>query len=96
MLELGKAGAAGYPRGEAPVLRDGAPVARLRASNWKEEATAVVGDWEWTFTKRRGELVGKWTAEPEDVARLRASKTSPSSGWSSSSPAGTRRQPVLR
>jgi len=76
VLELGKAGSAGYPRGEAPVLRDGAPVALLRASNWKEEATAVVGDRAWAFSKRRGELLGRWVAEPEDVARLRASKTS--------------------
>jgi hypothetical protein len=76
VLELGKAGSAGHPRGEAPVLRDGAPVALLRASNWKEEATAVVGDREWTFTKRRGELLGRWAAEQQDAVRLRASKTS--------------------
>ncbi len=76
MLELGKAGSAGYPRGEAPVLRDGAPVALLRASNWKEEATAIVGDRPWTFSKRRGELVARWAVEPEDVVRLRATKTS--------------------
>ena len=62
MLELGKAGSAGYPKGELPVLRDGSPVAVLRASNWKESATAVVGDREWVFTKRKGELSGRWAA----------------------------------
>ena len=43
MLELGKSGAAGYPHGELPVVRDGKVVAVLRASNWKEAATAEVG-----------------------------------------------------
>ena len=76
MLELGKSGAAGYPRGELPVLRSGTPVAVLRASNWKEAATAVVGDREWIFTKRKGELRGRWSTEPEDTARLRARSSS--------------------
>jgi hypothetical protein len=76
VLELGKAGSAGYPRGEMPVLRDGSPVALLRASNWKEAATAVVGDREWLFLKRKGELTGRWAVEPEDVARLRARQAS--------------------
>ena len=76
MLELGKSGAAGYPRGELPVLRDGAPVAVLRASNWKEAATAVVGDREWIFTKRKGDLCGRWSIEPQDTARLRARSSS--------------------
>ena len=76
MLEHGKSGAAGYPRGELPVLRDGAPVAVLRASNWKEAATAVVGDREWIFTKRKGELRGRWSTEPQDTARLRARSSS--------------------
>jgi hypothetical protein len=76
VLELGKAGSAGYPTGEMPVLRDGSPVALLRASNWKESATAVVGDREWVFLKRKGELTGRWAAEPEDVARLRARQAS--------------------
>ncbi|TFV91221.1 hypothetical protein [Blastococcus sp. CT_GayMR16] len=76
MLELGKAGGAGYRKGELPVLRDGSPVAVLRAANWKEEATAVVGDREWVFAKRKGELTGRWAAEPEDVARLRARQAS--------------------
>jgi hypothetical protein len=76
VLEVGKAGAAGYPRGELPLLRDGSPVAVLRASNWKEAATAVVGDREWTFVKRKGEILGRWSAEPEDAVRLRATQTS--------------------
>jgi hypothetical protein len=76
VLELGRAGSAGYPRGELPVLRNGAVVAVLRASNWKEAATAVVGDREWAFAKRKGELIGRWSTEPEDAARLRARSTS--------------------
>ena len=76
MLELGKAGSAGYPKGELPVLRDGSPVALLRASNWKESATAVVGDREWVFAKNKGELTGRWSTEPEDAVRLRASQRS--------------------
>jgi hypothetical protein len=76
VLELGKAGALGYPKGELPVLRDGAPVALLRASNWKEAATAVVGDRVWTFSKRKGELIGRWEIEPQDTARLRATQKS--------------------
>jgi hypothetical protein len=76
VLELGKAGSAGYPQGELPVLRDGSVVALLRASNWKEAATAVVGDREWVFAKRKGELTGRWAAEPEGVVRLRARQSS--------------------
>jgi hypothetical protein len=76
VLELGKAGSAGHPKGELPVLRDGSVVAVLRASNWKEAATAVVGDREWVFVKRKGELTGRWAAEPEGVARLRARQAS--------------------
>ena len=72
MLELGKAGSLGYPRGELPVLRDGSVVAVLRASNWKEAATAIVGERVWVFSKRKGELTGRWDAEPQDTARLRA------------------------
>ena len=76
MLELGKSGAAGYPRGELPVLRDGKVVAVLRASNWKEAATAVVGDREWAFTKHKGQLFGRWSTEPQDAVRLRAAQKS--------------------
>jgi hypothetical protein len=75
VLEVGKAGAA-YPKGELPILRDGSPVAVLRASNWKEAATAVVGEREWTFIKRKGEILGRWSAEPEYSVRLRARQTS--------------------
>jgi len=76
VLELGKAGTLGYPKGELPVLRDGSVVAVLRASNRKEAATAVVGDRVWVFSKRKGELTGRWDAEPQDTARLRAAQKS--------------------
>jgi len=77
VLELGKAGSAGAEKGVRPVFRDGAVAAWLRASNWKEAATAVVGDREWALAKRRGELTGRWAAEPEDTApRLSARKAS--------------------
>jgi len=76
VLELGKPGTLGYPNGELPVLRDGSPVAVLRASNWKEAATAIVGDRVWVFAKRQGELIGRWDAEPQGTARLRAVQTS--------------------
>jgi hypothetical protein len=76
VLELGKAGTAGAEKGVIPVLRDGSVVATLRASDWKESATAVVGDREWVFSKRKGELTGRWAAEPERAARLRAKQTS--------------------
>jgi hypothetical protein len=76
VLELGKAGSAGYAKGELPVLRDGAVVAVLRAENWKEAATAVVGDREWVFAKQKGVLTGRWAEEPSDVARLQARQAS--------------------
>ena len=76
MLELGKAGSAGTGKGVLPVLRDGLVVATLRASNWKEAATAVVGDREWVLAKRKRELTGRWAADPEDAVRLRAWQTS--------------------
>jgi hypothetical protein len=76
MLEVGKAGAAGTAKGELPILRDGAVLATLRASNWKEAATAFVGDREWVFAKRRGELTARWADEPEDAVRLCARQTS--------------------
>ncbi len=75
MLELGSAGSSGCPKGVAPVLRDGAVVAVLHASNWRESAVAVVGDREWVFGKFRGELRGRWATEPEDAVRLRATQT---------------------
>ena len=76
VLELGKAGTLGVGKGVLPVLRDGSVVASLRASNWKEEATATVGDREWVVAKRRRELTGRWAVDPEDAARLRARQTS--------------------
>ncbi|NEK59494.1 hypothetical protein GCU56_16680 [Geodermatophilus sabuli] len=76
MLELGKAGSAGTAKGELPVLRDGAVVAVLRASSWKEAATAVVGDREWVLAKRKRALTGRWASEPEDAVRLSARQTS--------------------
>ena len=76
MLELGKAGSAGTQKGERPVLRDGAPVATLHASNWKEAATATVGNRSWIFTGRRGELTGRRADDPADAVRFRARRTS--------------------
>ncbi len=76
MLELGKAGEHGAGRGVVPLLADGRVVATLQASNWKEQAVAVIGDRSWTFSRRKREVTGRWTAEPEDAARLRARHTS--------------------
>src|SRR4051812_44429211 len=76
MLEVGRSGSAGAAKGELPVLRDGAVVATLRASNWKEAATAVVGERRWVFAKHKRELTGRWADEPEDAVRLRARPTS--------------------
>src|SRR3954467_2052341 len=75
MLEVARSGSAGAAKGELPVLRDGAVVATLRASNWKEAATAVVGERRWGFAKHKGELTGRWADEPEDAVRLRARPT---------------------
>ncbi|MBN1092114.1 hypothetical protein JKP75_05770 [Blastococcus sp. TML/M2B] len=76
MLEPGKAGTLGAGKGVVPVLSDGVVVAALRASSWKEQATAVVGGREWVFSKREGELRGRWADDPEDAVRLRARQTS--------------------
>jgi hypothetical protein len=76
VLELGKAGSAGTEKGVLPVLRDGSVVATLRASSWKEAATAVVGDREWVFAKNKRELSARWATEPEGAVRLRAWQTS--------------------
>ena len=76
MLELGKVGSHGRPNAEAPVLRDGAVIAVLSASNWREAATAVIEGREWVFGKRQGRLTARWAAEPEDVVRMSASQTS--------------------
>jgi hypothetical protein len=76
VLELGKAGTLGAGKGVLPLVSDGAVVATLQASNWKEQATAVIGEREWVLTKHKGELRGRWAVDPEDSARLRARHTS--------------------
>ena len=84
MLELGKSGSHGTERGTVPVLSDGAPVATLRASNWKEAATAEVAGRSWVFRRAGGrELTGRWAADAEDAVRLRARQVSTWKGsWS--------------
>jgi len=77
VLELGKSGSHGTEKGVLPVLDDGAVVATLHASNWKEAATAQVGELSWTFSRAGWrELVGRWSADPEDAVRLRARQVS--------------------
>jgi hypothetical protein len=77
VLELGKSGSHGTGKGTIPVLSDGAVVATLHASNWKEAATAEVGERSWVFRRQGGrELVGRWAADPEDAVRLRAHQVS--------------------
>ena len=76
VLEVGKAGSAGTEKGVLPVLRDGAVVATLSASGWKEAARARVGDREWIFAKNKRELTARWAAEPDGAVRLRAWQTS--------------------
>jgi hypothetical protein len=76
VLELGKAGSAGTEKGVIPVLRDGSVVATLKAENWKEAGTAVIGNREWVFAKHKGELTGRWAADPDGTARLRLRQAS--------------------
>jgi hypothetical protein len=76
VLELGKAGSAGTEKGVQPVLRDGSVVATLRTSNWKEAATATIGDQPWVLSKSKRSLTARWATEPEDAVRMRATKTS--------------------
>ncbi|MGY2067824.1 hypothetical protein [Blastococcus sp. SYSU DS0619] len=80
MLELGKAGTLGMPKGVLPVLRDGEVVATLRSSQWKEAATATIGDRAWALTTKRRDLMARWESEPADAVRLRAHQTSYWSG----------------
>ena len=89
VLEVGRAGSAGVEKGVLPVLRDGVVVAQLRASNWKEAATALVGEREWVFAKQRRELTGRWSADAEGSARLRARQTSMWKGTWEADLAGT-------
>jgi hypothetical protein len=82
MLELGKPGSAGAEKGTLPVLRDGAVVAVLRASNWKERATAVIGGQEWVYAKDGRALTGRRAEDPEGTARCRARQVSVwKGGW---------------
>jgi hypothetical protein len=76
VLEWGKSGSHGTERGTVPVLADGAVVATLRASNWKEAATAQVGERSWVFRKRGRDLTGREEVDLEDAARLRAHQVS--------------------
>ncbi|MGY1605164.1 hypothetical protein [Geodermatophilus sp. SYSU D00815] len=76
VLELGRAGTAGVEKGTVPVLREGAVVASLRASNWKEAATAVIGDQQWVYAKTKGSLTARRGTDPEGTARLTARQTS--------------------
>jgi hypothetical protein len=76
VLELGKSGDHGTERGTRPVLSDGVVVATLRASNWKEAATAQVGERSWLFSKDGRELTGRQAADPAHAVRVRARRTS--------------------
>ena len=76
MLELGKAGTCGVGKGVLPVLRDGAVVASLHAQNWREAATATIGDRQWVLAKHRSDLTGRWATEPEHAVRVRARQSS--------------------
>ena len=76
MLEVGKAGTAGADEGVLPFLRNGDVVATVRASRWKEAATAVVGDQEWVYEKARGTLVARRATDPEGTPRLSARQVS--------------------
>ncbi|MPQ97522.1 hypothetical protein GB931_06210 [Modestobacter sp. I12A-02628] len=76
MLELGRSGGHGVGSGVRPVLSGDAVVATVRASNWKEAATAAVGDREWVFTRRRGRLTGRWASDPETAERFCAHRPS--------------------
>jgi len=76
VLELGKAGSSGWGKNVVPVLRDGAVVATLHASNWKEKATALIDGREWNYAKERRELTARWFLDPEGTARFRARQVS--------------------
>jgi hypothetical protein len=77
VLELGRSGSYGTAKGTVPVLRGDAVVATVRASNWKEKATAEVGNSSWVFDRRGGrDLTGRWAADPEHAVRLRAHQES--------------------
>ena len=77
MLELGRSGSHGSGKGVLPVLDGDVVVATLRASNWREAATADVAGRVWEFQRNGGrELTGRWAAEPVGAARVRARQAS--------------------
>ncbi|MGY2004973.1 hypothetical protein [Blastococcus sp. SYSU DS1024] len=76
MLELGKAGAHGLPKGVLPVLRDDRVVATLRSATWTEAATVTIDGSTWEYARHRRELTGRRSGDPEGTARLRARQTS--------------------
>ncbi|MGY1847403.1 MULTISPECIES: hypothetical protein [unclassified Blastococcus] len=76
MLELGRAGTQGAPKGVLPVLRDGRVVATLRPATWTEAATVAVDGDTWEYARRKRELTGHRSGDPEGTARLRARQTS--------------------
>jgi hypothetical protein len=81
VLELGRAGAAGVGRGVLPVLRDGSPVGTLRASAWREGATAEAAGRSLVFGRAGRELTGR--DADADTIRFRARMTSLWTGtWS--------------
>jgi hypothetical protein len=81
VLELGRAGTAGADKGVLPVLRDGSRVGTLRASAWREGATAEVGGRSLVFGRSGRELTGRNAGT--DAPRFRARLTSPWTGvWS--------------
>jgi len=57
-------------------------VATLRASDWKERATATIGDQEWVYAKQRRQLTGRRSQDPEGTARCSARQVSVwKGGW---------------
>ena len=74
MLELGRAGTIGAERGVLPVLRGGSLVGTLRASAWREGATAEVGGRSLEFGRSRRELTGRDAGA--DAPRFQARMTS--------------------
>ncbi|QXG75548.1 hypothetical protein KUM42_17325 [Modestobacter sp. L9-4] len=77
MLELGRRGSHGTPQGTFPVLADGVAVAVLRASNWREQATADVGGRSWVFGRAGSrDVTARWAADPDGTARMRAHRPS--------------------
>jgi hypothetical protein len=77
VLELGKRGSHGAPQGTSPVLADGALVATLRASHWREGATAEVQGRSWVFGRAGGrDVTARWAADPDGAPRMLAHRAS--------------------